>query len=287
MFDRINWKAQQAAMLKLSIADQQRIQKFIHKWLPTGKILHREQKSNSPYCPLCANEIEDNLHMFHCVHPIQVKEQQKLSLYISKQQHSPEMPELAQLLEWALANCSQQENWKVKPEIYPSTLQNAIKEQNVIGWNQLFYGRISREFGLAQEEHYRWRKMSEITHNGQRWTRDLIYHIWKTTLALWENRNKAKHNNDQRTSENIIRNQLVARAQHCYDQAHLLMAADRNQLFHKTLEERLQDDNNYLTAWVEGAEQIIRLNKQEDPHLLKCRKKMEEYFKKKATTSDT
>jgi hypothetical protein len=154
MFDKINWKAQQAAMMKFSTADQQQIQKFIHKWLPTGKNLHREQESNSPYCPLCTNEIEENLHMFHCVHPIQMKEQQELLLYISKQQHSQEMPEMAQLLEWAVSNCSQQDNWKVDPELYSPTLRSAIRDQNTIGWSQLCYGRISREFEMAQEEHY-------------------------------------------------------------------------------------------------------------------------------------
>jgi hypothetical protein len=111
----------------------------------------------------------------------------------------------------------------------------------------------------------------------------MIHCIWKTTLLLWENRNKAKHANEQGSQESMIQKQLITRAQHCYDQAHLLTAADRNQLFHRPLEERLYDDNKYLTAWVEGAEQIIRLNKQEDPHLLKCRKKMEEYFQKKYT----
>jgi ribonuclease HI len=286
-FDRINWKAQQAAMLRFSTSDQQRLYKFIHKWLPTGKMMKRVHESNSNLCPLCINEIEDNLHMFHCAHPAQVKVQQELYLFISKQQHSSEMPEMAQLLEWALTNCSQQRKWKIAPELYAPSLQNAIKDQNTIGWDQIFYGRISKEFGLAQEIHYRWRKLPEATHNGQRWSKALIYNIWKTALALWNNRNNAKHDKEMQSNEATAHAQLIIRAQLCYEQSHILTATDRNQLFHKPLEERIREDTKYLTAWVEGAERIIRLNKQEDPHILKCRKKMEEYFKKKNTHNCT
>jgi hypothetical protein len=281
IFDKIDWKAQQAALMRFSMADQQRIRKFIHKWLPTGKNLHRQHNSNSPQCPLCSTDLEDNTHMFHCQHPTQTKSQQELLLYIAKQQHSKEMPEMAQLLEWALINCSQDKHLGIKPEHHPVALRQAIKDQNIIGWNQILYGRISKEFGIAQDNHYRWQQLSEITHNGSRWTRDLIFHIWKTTLALWSNRNKAKHDNDTSSQTNLAHQQLLTRAQHCYEQMHLLTAVDRNHLFHKTLEERIQDNPKHLVTWVDHAEQIIRLNKQEDPHIIKCRKKMEEYFQKK------
>jgi hypothetical protein len=162
-------------------------------------------------------------------------------------------------------------------------LHKAIDEQNAIGWQQLYYGRMSLEFEAAQERHYRWIKAPEKTHTGRRWARLFIQQIWKTTIALWINRNKARHNNDDHNNAHTAQANLISRAEQCYADAHWLMATDRTKLFQKTLEERIKSDVKHLQAWVEGTEQIIRINKQEDPHILKCRKKMEEFIKKTKT----
>jgi hypothetical protein len=283
-FNRINWKIQHKAINRFSISDQQRILKFVHSWMPTGKHLHREKETNSIHCPLCHNEVEDNIHIFNCQHPSQVRLQQELLLYIAKQQHGKEMPELAQLMEWAITNSNQSQTWQVNEKLHPTELQHAIKAQNKIGWQQIFYGRFALDFEQAQEEFYRWQGLPEITHNGQKWQLDLIQQIWKTMLSLWSNRNKAKHDEGEFAHQQNTRRQLVHRAQHCFKQAHLLSAADRNHLFQKPYDERICEDIKHLQAWVDSTEQIIRINKQEDPHIVKSRKKFEDYFKKKTNS---
>jgi hypothetical protein len=286
VFNKINWKAQQAALIKFSMQDQQRILKFVHKWLPTGRNLQREQKSQSSNCPLCRHSIEDNLHMFNCPHPEQIKLQHELLLFIAKQQLDKGMPDLVQILEWSLASCSDQVDWKIDLQHYPESLQEAIQEQNEIGWQHIFYGRMSTKFELAQEQHYRWLKALESTHNGRQWARLLIQQIWRTMLAMWNNRNKAKHNNNDSDNHNTARANLINRARICYDNAHWLSATDRNLLFNKPLEDRIQSEMQNLQAWVDGTEQIIRINRQEDPHIIKSRKKMEEFLQKKQCHTD-
>jgi hypothetical protein len=277
-FQQINWKAQYTAINQLGLADQQRILKFAHQWLPTEKNLKREKESNISVCPLCDHELEDNLHIFVCTNPKQVKLQQELLLHIAKQQHSKEMPEISQLLEWALSNCGHDDNWKVNKSLYPRSLHKAIESQNLIGWSQLYYGRISIEFTTAQEAFYRWQGLRSTTHNGQRWASKLINRIWRTMLSLCTNRNSAKHDKDGQAQAQHLQQQLFTWVQHCYKQADIISAADRHQLFNKTMEERLQDDTRNLQAWVASTEQIIRINRQEDPHILRSCKKMEEYF---------
>jgi hypothetical protein len=218
------------------------------------------------------------MHLFTCTAPQQERLQQDLILYIAKQQHSKQMPAIAQLLEWSMTNCSHNEDWTVDKNLHPQELHKAIESQNAIGWNQIFYGRISQEFGRAQERFYRWRQLPATIYTGQRWTRDLIHKIWDTMLLLWQNRNKAKHDMTEQTQTQHTRQQLQEWVQHCYSQAHTISAADRNKLFQKTLEERLNEHPRKLQAWVASTEQILRINKLEDPHILKSRKKMEEFF---------
>jgi hypothetical protein len=288
-FHQINWEAQHKALLRFPSADQQRILKFVHNWLPTGWNLHREKAPNTSSCPLCLHDNEDNMHIFNCTAPKQDKLMGELLLHIAKQQHSKEMPELARLIEWALISCRDDDDWTVDKHTYPEELHKAIDSQNEIGWKQIFYGRISVEFGIAQEHFYRWQKASELLYNGQRWTRELIHKIWETMLSLWHNRNKAKHDTEEQAETQNTRVQLQAWAQYCYEQAHTLTAADRNQLFQKTLEERLKDHSRNLQAWITSTKRLIRLNKLEDPHILKARKKMEEFFqwKKKLDTRES
>jgi hypothetical protein len=208
------------ALNQLSTTDQQRTLKFVHKWLSTGKNMHREKAANLPSCPSCAHELEDNMHLFACHHPQQEKLQQELLLYITKQQYEKGMPELAQLLEWALLNCCHSETWTAdKKTLHPKQLHNAIKSQNKIGWHQILYGRVSTELKKAQEQFYQWQGLPETSYNGQRWTRNLILQAWKTMLLLWKNRNEANHNRDTQAHEQHNRRQLVTWVQHYYEQA--------------------------------------------------------------------
>jgi hypothetical protein len=138
-------------------------------------------------CPLCGEENEDNIHIFTCTHSQQERPKQELLLYLAKQQHSKEMPAIAQVLEWALTNCGNY-NWMVDKLAYPQDLHKAIEEQNKIGWNQILYGCISAEFGRVQEQFYRWQQLSTKLHNDKKWTRDLILKIWETMIKLWHNR---------------------------------------------------------------------------------------------------
>jgi ribonuclease HI len=278
IFQSINWEAQHSALLQFCTADQQRILKFVHKWLPTGKNLHREKEANILACPLCSNELEDNMHLFTCTDAKQERLQQDLLLYVAKQQHDKEMPDIAKLLEWALSNCVNDDKWLVDKTHYPEELHRAIEDQNAIGWNQIYRGRISIEFSNAQEHFYRWQQLPETTHNGHKWTRGLIHKIWETMLSLWHNRNTIKFDKDTQRQTQNMQKQLQALAQHCYSQAHILSATDRKQLFQKTLEDRLKDNPRTLQAWITNTERILRINKLEDPHILKSRKKMEEYF---------
>jgi hypothetical protein len=240
-FDMVNWKVQQATALhQFNTRDPQRILKFMHNWLPTGNRLHKEHATNSPKCPLCKNDNEDNLHMFHCMHPDQVKIQQDLWLILAQQQHSKEMPELAQIMEWSLASCSDKENWYINPQHFPEDLHKAIAEQNAIGWQQIFYGHMSLEFKAAQERHYRWINAPEMTHNGSRWSSLFIQQIWKTTFALWKNRKQAGHNNNSNNNNNnnnahTAQANLISLAKCSYADAHWLMATDRAKLFQKNI----------------------------------------------------
>jgi hypothetical protein len=80
------------------------------------------------------------MHFFNCTDSKQDKLMSELLLYIAKQQHSKEMPEIARLFEWAIISCKDDDNWTADKHTYAEELHKAINSQNKIGWKQIFYG---------------------------------------------------------------------------------------------------------------------------------------------------
>jgi hypothetical protein len=72
-FKEVHWELQHRALKGYDINDQQRILKYVHKWLPTNKRMHREQQSKTQRRPMCHFLVEDELHLFQCRHPIQTR----------------------------------------------------------------------------------------------------------------------------------------------------------------------------------------------------------------------
>jgi hypothetical protein len=65
-FNNIAWNVQKSALQSFSIADQTRILKFVHGWLPTASRSFKEGTSTSQRCKICHAPREDNFHLFHC-----------------------------------------------------------------------------------------------------------------------------------------------------------------------------------------------------------------------------
>jgi hypothetical protein len=53
VFDNIAWDVQQAALKSFPVADQTRLLKFVHGWLPTASRLFKEGTATSKRCPIC------------------------------------------------------------------------------------------------------------------------------------------------------------------------------------------------------------------------------------------
>jgi len=72
-------------------------------------------------------------------------------------------------------------------ESYPEELKPLFEEQHCIGWEQLFYGCISKSWAyyVDHSSHYKT--------NGTIFYSQLIANIWKYILSIWTIRNSALH----------------------------------------------------------------------------------------------
>jgi hypothetical protein len=212
VFDSIDWNAQRKVLQSMPITDQTRIVKFVHGWLPTKKRQHMEGSAKSPHCPLCKSLMEDNLHLLSCGHKEMQKIQEKIPQYLHKSIQEYGNSEVANLLEIGLAS-SLEGNWEADTKYVSPEWKEAVEEQNEIGWEHMYRGRIGRRLIQAMDNHYSMLGVNRMSHNGERWARQLITVLWKTTLELWSKRNEIIYERDKGMKENLTKEKLHTRIQ--------------------------------------------------------------------------
>ena len=92
------------------------------------------------------------------------------------------------------------------------SVQTAIIEQDKIGCDQFFKGRLSREWQVIQDHEYeRLKQQGEEIPNyktGMWWTTRLIRLIIYFTLNEWQVRNDHLHEKKEKTERDVRRTQL-------------------------------------------------------------------------------
>jgi hypothetical protein len=195
-FDSIHWEVQKKALHSYNDRDQQRILKFVHGWLPTGKHLFREEQCESPRCLLCDALEETNDHLLDCSNDRQRASAQEIITYLWKDVHDHGDSELSNLLEMALQHSSHRE-WVPYPGDISPALHCCVRQQSAIGWHHLYKGRIAKGMIEYMETHYRNLQLDSKRYTGERWGKKLIQKLWDGVLKLWQQRNDMIHNATQ------------------------------------------------------------------------------------------
>ncbi len=80
-------------------------------------------------------------------------------------------------------------------QVWPILLQEIYKAQRDIGWEQIFYGRIHRQWANVAEE------TDQINNQvQQRWTGRVIRHCWTFGLEMLKMRNDMLHGTEWQVS---------------------------------------------------------------------------------------
>jgi hypothetical protein len=278
VFDSINWTAQRKALRSFTDADQTRILKFVHGWLPTQSRLYTEGSATSPRCKLCQDLYENNIHLLNCKHPSMRKIKEDIDNYLLKQYHDHGNSELINVLQISLEVCINDDKWKPTLAHISTEWKTSIQEQSEIGWIQIFNGRIANSMATQMDEHYKNLNINVKTYTGERWARKLIINIWTTILKLWKQRNELIYDKENQQTRLAQRDKLESRIRRCYQFKDNLSANDRRQWFDQRLQDKLQQDPNHLNPWLLMTERLIRIAKREKKKRPKESLIMHRYF---------
>ena len=150
-FEQIDWAAHSKALGTLPPSQKVTILKYIHGWLATKRRRYCEGYSSNEKCVLCAQQ-EERLHLFRCDNPqakgIREMAWKKLLQDLCKDTEASFQAVFQAGLQTVLG--AHHPNTDTKAE-WPKALCDAYTVQTEIGWEQILFGRIAKQWdGLSQ-----------------------------------------------------------------------------------------------------------------------------------------
>jgi len=198
--DDINWRSLKLALRQFEKNDRQRLQKFLHDWLHLCASKHATSPASDRLCPVCRQAPETYWHFLECQHHTQEEAYRQLQKAIQQhhERHNID-PHMLQLLWQGLNATHKQYSLDDQLDSYPEEFKLLFEKQCRIGWEQLFYGRISSSWAYHVDH------SSQYRTNGVTFYSQLIVHIWKYILSIWIIRNSALHpaNSTQQTKQSL------------------------------------------------------------------------------------
>jgi hypothetical protein len=149
---------------------------------------------------------------------------------------------------------------QIQPAAYPAPFHRLIKQQNEIGWHQLFNGCFSSEWQQLQDQHLRRNGIKEISLTGQSWTASLIVHLWKSFFDIWEQRNKFVHGEDKSTRDTAKRVKVISQIKHLDTKTIEVLAAHQSIMFMIAPDTTNGQDKNALDAYLQTKTTIYLQN---------------------------
>jgi len=183
--------------------------KLLAELTPTAKITKRYGRSNSSQCPRCQTDEETIDHVIRC--PAVACQQWRsallthLRLICTTALHS--RLALVDVLLDGLSCWFQHEQLDCTK--YPDSLHKLIKDQNSIGWNQLFRGRMVREWASLQQQSLWDNGFQQKSLSGRSWVATVVTTIWTRFFELWNARNTIVHGVDINDHTAIQKSRLL------------------------------------------------------------------------------
>lgn len=246
-FDLVDWNLH-GTSIRQHYNRKHFVTKYIHDWLPVGKLIKRYDGKYISKCPSCDHDQEDRLHFLRCTsRPEWQKEMfTALRMYFAEK---PTRPALGDILIEAM------KSWlSDQPVIhsgFPPIYDCLIRNQGVIGWDQIFFGRFVLDWSDLQDDYLNDLPGRKKSHTGLAWTKGVVRIIWRFVYQNWEARNSEKHGIDKDTREAKLLEMAQIETQQLYNIRNQVLPRDRA-LFYATLDEHYERESSSvaLRQWI-------------------------------------
>ena len=216
---------------------------WIHQTLPTGHILHRRNKLESPFCPACGT-LEPPSHFVTCSHTSRTP--YKLKLISSLRRHLQRLQADPILADIALEGINSALTTHSFPTTrYPAQYQVLITTQTGIGWLNFLRGFVSTEWTRLHHVYLRNKSLPSNTADTLTCLSPTLVHLHK----LWKYRNQQRHSQTTSTHQSELLRQTHQQITTLYQYRSSVLPSDRR-IFYPSLSTHLKESLTHLQAWL-------------------------------------
>ena len=190
LWNMIDWKAHGRAFRDIPLGKKRWLTKHASGHCGVGRMLQRWKWQSHSECPRCGQDDESTPHILRCP-DIGARAHWRACLHhlTHWMQTNNTCPTLTK---WIVIRLNE---WRTeattrKPVDATPAVNQAIRDQDRIGWWSFLLGRLPKSFTLAQEQHF---QLTRSRKKATAWTPKLLQQIWDLTFSMWEHRNNALH----------------------------------------------------------------------------------------------
>ena len=194
LYPKYDWEALEDAIRPLSISRRLWLTKHLSGWCSVGRMAKRWNLRASDECPRCHAK-ENARHVWNYKDPRSIEQMEKsvvtLKLQLGRSYTSPVVINVIgrRLMEWKRGVPFSQVN-----TTHPFVTE-ALREQDLMGWDAFLEGSISKAWRQAQEYYL---AFSKSPRTSKRWTSALIQKVFEVAWDQWEHRNGILHDVDNK-----------------------------------------------------------------------------------------
>ena len=263
--DLVWWEIHGSSMRSLHPNDRRRIRKFIFRWLPTCQRLKKfEPEDNTDFsdkCPSCGTHVEDHAHILKCTcmarDVIKTLWLAKVKIFLYNTEYTPDY--MGKILYNVIESLCTSVIQLPLPGPLPSLVESACEEQQLIGWDQIMCGRLSRKWGTIIANHLYKHKVDPIVMSALMWGRKFVKLLFELTLQLWQQRNTDGHVVTSQNESPLARDRLLATIESMQRSNPDISYGDRV-FVHRPIETLQAYSLLNLQAWHQMAKNIIQNN---------------------------
>ena len=279
VFDSVDWPAFERCMKKLSIHKRINVTKYIFNWQNTGRqkqlfeMWRADCDDREPQdvgqCPMGCGEHEDSQHYLQCTKLRNARAiDQSLGMLQKWMKKVHTCPEIEVIFMIGLRHWTEEgtpkEIWELTNGPYRQCLEEAIFDQNQIGWGNAFKGQISTLRGDIQMEYYRGKYQDEDLPphlSNTWWAGEFLRQLLYMSLNAWQHRNDFLHDREKTTKRMQERSEAVEAMAKWYQDQRKFPADDQHH-FARTFLDRCTDTTAQIRLWIGKITDIYEDNSQ-------------------------
>jgi hypothetical protein len=151
------------------------------------------------------------------------------------------------------------EMYQLESALFDDEFQRLIRQQNKIGWKQVFLGRFSWEWCEMQDAYYVTRPNynKQNSPRGSQWQVAIIGRLWDQWYLVWESRNNDLHGSDAKHNALVERRNTLRTLRELYSlRSHYEPSAQ--ELLMADIRDHEVKSTWHLKTWLNINEPVLR-----------------------------